>query len=110
MSTYVVAVAARQDLLDIRSYLSEHADDETARRVVADLVATFRLLAEHSQIGWLHRHLVDGMSLRCWISGRYLIVYRRRTMNSEGALGDHVEIVRVLHQSRDTHGILRRVA
>lgn len=81
---------AANDLLDIWDYIAE---DNVARAdaFIDDVEARFRILAEQPLLGRRREELAPG--LRSFPLGRYIIFYK--------VLPDGIEIVRVLHGSRD---------
>lgn len=98
MSVYVVAPAARDDLLVIwRYYAEEKGDPDLADRIVGEVLSAFRDLAKSPGIGHLRRDLSEE-PLRFWTVRKYLVIYR-----SENA---PLEIVRVLHGARDVQAII----
>jgi len=90
MSVIIKRPRALSDLAEIWDYI---ADDSEARAdaFVATIDAKFQTLAKHPGIGRLRDELAAG--LRSLPIGRYVIFYL--------SLADGVEIIRVLHGSRD---------
>lgn len=101
MNRYVVTRAAREDLQDVRSYLTKEVGADVAHHVIHALVATFRMLAEFPGIGRERTDLVAKRILRTWPTQGYLIVYVR---------GEPLSIVRVLHQHRDVSAELKQAS
>ena len=103
---YTVKPKADQDLDDYADYLAREASLEVALRFYAEAHNTFTLMAAHPNIGWPARlNLPQLESLRVFrVSGfeRMLILYR--------PLPAGVDILRVVHGSRDLQGLLRRRA
>ena len=101
---YVIRPKADQDLDDQALYLATHASAEVGHRFFLAAHETFSLLATQPEMGWHCRLKAPGVeSLRVFrVSGfeRMLILYRPRP--------DGVEILRVVHGSRDLQAFLRR--
>jgi toxin ParE1/3/4 len=101
---YVVRPKADKDLDEQALYLAEQATAELGHRFLIAAHGTFTLLATQPNMGWHPRLKHPSLtSLRVFrISGfdRMLILYRPIT--------DGVEIVRVIHASRDIERLLRR--
>jgi antitoxin ParD1/3/4/toxin ParE1/3/4 len=96
MSRYQISPPARQDLIDIRTFIAK--DNRTvAKKVLARIRAACRMLAKRPQAGHLRADLAPE-PLRFWPVYSYLIIYRP---NSKP-----IEIVRVLHGARDISAIL----
>jgi toxin ParE1/3/4 len=90
MSVLRVSDAAREDLLEIWSYIAgDNAD--AADGMIRAIVARFPKLASMSQMGRRRDELSGG--LRSFPVGNYVIFYR--------PIKNGVEIVRVLHGARD---------
>jgi toxin ParE1/3/4 len=101
---YVVRPKADQDLDDQAYYLATQAGPDLGHRFLLAAHETFGLLATQPQIGW-HPRLKhpDLTSLRAFqVSGfeKMLVLYRPRP--------DGVEILRVLHGSRNLQALLHR--
>lgn len=101
---YVIRPKADADLDHQALYLAEEANAELGHRFLVAAHETFTLLASHPEMGW-HPRLKhpDLVSLRTFrISGfeRMVVLYR--------TLSDGVEILRVIHGSRDIAALLRR--
>jgi toxin ParE1/3/4 len=97
MSLYVLAPAARSDLIEISDFIGRE-NPEAAKRVLADLRSAMRGLAETPGMGHLRNDLADE-PLRFWSVFSYLIIYRPKTKP--------LQIIRVLHGARDVKAILR---
>lgn len=78
------------DLADIWDYIADDSE-ERADAIVAAIDAKFRTLSQHLAMGRRRDELAPG--LRSFPAGRYVIFYLPLT--------DGVDIVRVLHGSRD---------
>jgi toxin ParE1/3/4 len=91
---------ARADIDEIWSYIAtESGSAEIADRVIASISETFRLLRRNPNLGRRR----DGdlrQEIRSFPAGNHMIFYRSRAAA--------VEIVRVLHGSRDIGRILGR--
>ncbi|NLF05232.1 MAG: type II toxin-antitoxin system RelE/ParE family toxin [Actinomycetales bacterium] len=93
--------SARRDIDDaVAFYLQQDAPD-AALRLVDELERGFLMLAEHPRIGsnrWAEE--LDLPGLRSWSLGHFpfVIFYVDR--------GDHVDVWRVLHGSRDLPEVL----
>lgn len=96
MASFVLSAEARDDLREIQDYIARDSA-EAARRVLEELRAAMRRLAEMPQIGHLREDLADE-PLRFWPVHSYLIIYRpdRRPL----------EVVRVLSGYRDIAELL----
>jgi toxin ParE1/3/4 len=85
---------ARSDLAEIWDYIAE--DNESRADAFVDLIdQKFHELASHPHMGRSRDEL--GEDLRSFPVGRYVIFYR--------AMPQGVEIIRVLHGSRDLNAI-----
>ena len=105
-AVYVVRPKADKDLDDQAYYLATQAGPGLGHRFLLAAHETFGLLAAQSQIGW-HPQLKhpDLASLRVFqVSGfeKMLVFYR--------PIPDGVEILRVVHGSRNLRTLLRRGA
>lgn len=96
MSQYRISDAAKNDLSDIWSYIAKNSA-AAADRVTASLVEMFSTLAAFPAMGRLRDEL--GSALRSFVVGSYLIFYQPEE--------DGIEVVRVLHGSRDIDSIFR---
>jgi len=92
MTRYVLADAAKSDLLGIWRYLDEHAGSEIAQSVVGDLRKAMRALARNPGIGHRREELTHA-PVRFWRVGSYFVIYEPDTKP--------LAIVRVVHVSRD---------
>ena len=103
---YTVKPEADQDLDCHADHLAREASVEIALRFYAEAHETFTLLAGHPNIGWPARLKHPQLeSLRVFrVSGfeRKLILYRPFTAG--------VDILRVVHGSRDLQALFRRRA
>lgn len=93
---FVVTPAARDDLLEIRDFIAGD-DPSAARRVLAKLRAAMRRLARVPHMGHLRLDL-SPEPLRLWPVYSFLIIYRPETRP--------LEVLRVLHASRDVRRML----
>jgi toxin ParE1/3/4 len=101
---YVIRPKADQDLTDQAYYLATQANPRVGHNFLLAAHETFSLLATQPNMGW-HSRLKNPVlaSLRVFrVSGfeRLLVLYRPRL--------DGVEIVRVVHASRDLEAFLHR--
>ena len=101
---YIVKPKADLDLDEHADYLAEKANLDVALRFLASAHETFALLATQPNIGW-HSRLKHAAleSLRVFrITGfeQMLILYR--------PLSDGVDILRVVHGSRNLQALFRR--
>ena len=101
---YVIRPKADRDLDDQAYYLAVQANSDIAHRFLFAAHETFTLLAKKPEIGWRPRlKHADLSSLRIFrVSGfqRMLVLYR--------PLSNGVEILRVVHSSRNIQALLRR--
>lgn len=88
---------ARQDLRDIGDYIAQD-DRQAARRFVRTLRERCAFLAENPRVGRERPDLGEG--LRSFPVGNYVIFYR--------LLDGVVEIVNVIHGSRDIESLFGR--
>lgn len=106
MSTrrYVIRPKADQDLDDQAYYLATEANPEVGHHFLVSAHETFSLLATQPEMGWRTRLTHPGLeSLRVFRVSRFermLVLYRPRR--------DGVEILRVVHASRNLQAFLRR--
>ena len=101
---YVVRPKADQDLDEQAYYFARNATPEVGHHFLVAAHETFTLLATQPEMGW-HPRLKhpDLHSLRSFrVSGfeKIIVLYRPRP--------DGVEILRVIHGSRDIDALLRR--
>jgi toxin ParE1/3/4 len=96
MTAFILAPAARQDLLEIWEHIAQDSLD-AADRVRDALHDAMTRLAVNPGIGHLREDLVTE-PLRFWRVYSYLIIYRPQAQP--------LEIVRVLHASRDIAHVL----
>lgn len=88
--SYRLSSQAEFDLAEIWIQLARHSPS-AADRLVADLHATFRLLAYTPGIGQRRPHL--GAAIRQFMCGQYCVYYQAEDYG--------VYIVRVIHGARD---------
>lgn len=96
MSRFVFSPEASDDLREIRDYIARDSPD-AARRVLVDLRAAIRRLAEMPEIGHLRQDLAEE-PMRFWPVYSYLIIYRPESRP--------LEVVRVLSGYRDIAELL----
>jgi len=98
MTRYLLTPVARDDIVAISNFISQ-TNPLAAQRVRATLREAMRKLARRPGIGHLREDLADE-PLRFFSVHRYLIIYRAEVRP--------IQVVRVLHGSRDVRAILRR--
>lgn len=98
MPRYRISPAAREDLRQIRDYISRDNPD-AAHRLLDQLADRFLMLVRQPLIGSPRDDLIRG--LRDFTFGNYVIFYR--PPESPQAV---VEIVRILHCARDVRPLL----
>jgi plasmid stabilization system protein ParE len=96
MARFVLSPEARDDLREIRDYIARDSA-EAARRVLSELRAAMRRLAEMPEMGHFREDLADE-PLRFWPVHSYLIIYRPDR--------NPLEVVRVLSGYRDIAELL----
>jgi toxin ParE1/3/4 len=94
MSTVKVSAAAEEDLRNIWAYVAEH-NREAANKLIKGITSKFALLLDHPLIGRDQSRLL--VNLRSFVVRDYFIFYQ--------PFDDGVEILRVLHGSRDIESI-----
>lgn len=97
MSMFRIAPAADADLDEIWSYINSQSGTAAADRVEDDLHLAMRRIAETPGIGHLRLDLADE-ALRFYSVHKFLIIYRPEQRP--------IEVVRVLHGSRNVASIL----
>jgi toxin ParE1/3/4 len=90
MNRYRISRQAEQDLEDIWVYTAQN-DEVAADLLIATILDKFPMLAKFPDMGKKRDDLLEG--LRSFPVKPYIIFYSRTS--------DRIEIVRVLHQSRD---------
>jgi plasmid stabilization system protein ParE len=96
---YRLSREAFEDLREIRDYLREEASATLANRMLDELSAGFRFLNRNPGVGHT-RHDLTSLPVKFWRVHSYSVVYSPE----KGG----IEIVRVLHGSRDVASILER--
>ena len=96
MARFVLSPEARDDLREIRDYIARDSAD-AARRVLSELRAAMRRLAEMPEMGHFREDLAHE-PLRFWPVHSYLIIYRPDR--------NPLEVVRVLSGYRDIAELL----
>ena len=96
----VIAPAAKEDLLEIKEYISVKLCNPTAAvNVVKRIIKDYRMLPDTPEIGIpLDRKIDVKIPFRFIVSGNYLVFYQ---INQ-----DTVEIHRILYKGRDYFRIL----
>jgi antitoxin ParD1/3/4/toxin ParE1/3/4 len=97
-SRYILAPEAVRDLVQLWRYLEKEVGRSTADRVESVIRSKFALLAEFPGTGHWRRDLTSA-EVRFFPVYSYLIVYRPDTKP--------LQIVSILHGSRDVANILR---
>lgn len=97
MSRFLLTEAAKSDLEEIHDFIFLDSPGAAAR-VRTALRDAMRRLARNPRLGHLRSDLADE-PLRFWQVYSYLIVYR--------AESDALQVVRVLHASRDVRTLLQ---
>ena len=104
IARYVVKPKADRDLDDYADYLAEQASLDVALRFFDAAYSTFALIATQPNMGWRSRIKYPGLeALRVFrVAGfeHMLILYR--------TLPEGVDILRVIHGSRNLRALLRR--
>jgi toxin ParE1/3/4 len=86
---------AEGDLAEIAAWLSQEASEETARRIIRDLLMRLDDLVSFPESGVPRDHLRPG--LRAVFRRKYVMYYRIEK--------DFIAVVRVLHGARDVSEI-----
>lgn len=94
MPTVKVTDAAKEDLLEIWAYVAEN-NPEAANKLIKEITGKFNLLRDYPQMGRDQSRLL--VNLRSIIVRNYQVFYL--------PFDDGVEIMRVLHGSRDIEGV-----
>lgn len=94
MPVVKVAAAAEEDLKGIWAYVAE-SNPEAASRLIKEITRRFAILRDHPHVGREQDKLL--VNLRSLAVKNYLIFYQ--------PFEDGVEILRVLHGSRDIGSI-----
>ena len=89
-----VATAAEEDLKEIWAYVAEH-NTEAASKLVKEITRRFAMLRDHPHMGREQDELL--VDLRSFMVKSYIIFYQ--------PFEDGIEILRVLHSSRDIESI-----
>ena len=96
MRAIKIAAAAAADLQEIWAYVAER-DPEAANRLVKEITKKFALLRDYPHAGREQPKLL--LNLRSYTVKGYTIFYQ--------PFADRVEILRVLHGSRDIESIFK---
>ena len=104
MSAYVIRPKADRDLDDQAFYLATEASPEVGHRFLLAAHETFTLLAANPRMGWharlKHPQLTEMRVFRVSGFEKILVFYQPRK--------NGVEILRVVHASRNIQALLRR--
>jgi toxin ParE1/3/4 len=93
---FIIAPSARVDLLEIWEYVSRRSEDR-ANELLSSFREAFDLLVEYPEMGRQREGTPE--SVFSFVHEGYLVFYR--------LFAEHVEIIRVLHGSRDYAGIFK---
>lgn len=99
MASFRLSAQAEEDLTAIWVFVAER-DDKAADTLIASIVNQMAMLATFPQVGRSRAALFPG--LRSFTVGRHVIFYR--------AIAEGVEVVRVLHGSRDVRRVFEVLA
>jgi toxin ParE1/3/4 len=94
MPTVKVAAAAKEDLIKIWEYAAEH-NPEAANKLIKEITGKFASLRDYPNMGREQSRLL--VNLRSCVVRDYFIFYQ--------PFDDGIEILRVLHGSRDIESI-----
>jgi toxin ParE1/3/4 len=94
MRTVKVAVTAEEDLRKIWAYVAER-NPEAASKLIKEIADKFVVLRDYPQLGREQMRLL--VNLRSFVVKDYFIFYQ--------PFDDGIEILRVLHSSRDIESI-----
>jgi len=98
MSKFILASAARLDLIEIWNYYADEVGDpDLADRMRGEIFEGIRTVAGKPNPGHLRRDLASE-SLRFWRVRNYLIIYRRQAAP--------IQVVRILHAARNVRAVL----
>jgi toxin ParE1/3/4 len=96
--TLIVGPTSRRDLLQIWNYIADDNAD-AADRMIERIEEAFEQLRDYPESGRVRPDLAGDREARFWHVGDYQIIYRVTELA--------VEIVSVLHGSRDIPAVLR---
>jgi toxin ParE1/3/4 len=94
MATVKVAAAAEEDLRNIWAYVAEH-NTEAANKLIKEIISKFAILRDYPNVGREQSRLL--VNLRSFVVKNYFIFYQ--------PFEDGIEILRVLHGSRNIENI-----
>jgi toxin ParE1/3/4 len=98
MSQFLLAPAAKSDLIEIWNYYAtEVGDPDLADRMRDEVFDGIRTAARTPDSGHFRRDLADE-PLRFWRVRSYLIIYRSEARP--------IQVVRILHGARDVQAVL----
>ena len=97
MPDYRLTRTSEDELDDIWTYLYLNASETVANRQVSRLKDSFRLLAHHPEMGRSREDYGEGIRRHNVTGTRYYVLYV--------LVPNGIEIVRILHSSRDLSGI-----
>ena len=94
MRTVKVTAAAEEDLKEIWAYVAEH-NTEAANKVIKEITVKFAILRDYPHMGREQDRML--VNLRSFAVKSHIIFYQ--------PIEDGIEILRVLHSSRDIERI-----
>jgi toxin ParE1/3/4 len=98
MSQFLLAPAAKSDLVEIWDYYAtEVGDADLADRMRDEIFEGIRAVARKPDLGHF-RHDLANEPLRFWRVRSYLIIYRSETRP--------IQVARILHGARDVQAVL----
>lgn len=97
MRKYTIAPEAAEDIKAIRAYLKREAGTRVAQSTINKIRDAFSFLSRTPRAGHSREDLTDA-EVKFWSAFSYLIIYKSETRP--------IEIVRVLHGSRDLEALL----
>ncbi len=100
MSRYVLMLAAKEDLADIRDYYLAEAGYRVARQMLVEFVESFRFLASTPGAGHVRQDLAEERPILFWPMRDYLILYKPET--------NPLEILSIFRGSRDVPALIGR--
>ena len=97
MRNYRLSPLANEDILDIWTHISRD-NVGAADELEADIIAACKKVTENPWLGHLRRDLTNESVLFYAVRGMYLVIHKPEK--------DPLDIVRVLHGSRDVTGLI----
>ncbi len=99
MKRYLLTYEAREDLTDIKRYLTREAGGRVANSTLKRIRDAFIFLNRTPGMGHLREDLTNA-PVKFWSVSSYLIIYN--------PAAQPIEIVRVLHGSREVEPLITR--